>query len=460
MSIKYKIAFLFALLVTFILVIVSLSVYLFSVKERTDNFRTRLKNRALSTAKIYADIKGMNLSVLQKLDTSAVASLYDKSISIAGYNAQHEYMFSDKPGDSMYLGSKVIERTKIEDDYYFTYKNKKAVAVHYIDSDDNFIVAVAAVDIDGMEYLRQLKKNLFLTSVLAVIISFLTGLLFAKNLVWPIKRITAEVNLITSSNLSQRIKINKAHDELTRLAQTFNTLLDRLQDSFTIQRRFISNASHELSTPLTSVSAQLEVSMQKDRSVSEYKDVLYSVHEDIKDLQQLTKSLLDIAKTGFQGTIDLSEVRIDEVLLKVAADVQKLDPVYKVIVEFETLPDDESQLVVFGNSNLLYMALKNIVENGCKYSDNHQAHVSSSFADKMIIISVASKGDVIAESDIQNIFQPFFRAASVQHKQGFGLGLTLTKRILSLHKGTIAVVSSPEAGTTFTIQIPVTTIFS
>ncbi len=454
MSIKYKIALLFAVLVTIILTIVGLSVYFFSLKERENSFRTRLKNRAISTAKIYADIKGMNLSVLQKLDTSAVASLYDKSISIAGYRDEHEYMFADRPGDSMYLSSKVIERTKIGDEYFFTYKGKKAVAVHYTDSDNNFIVAVAASDIDGMEYLRQLKKNLLLASVLAVLLSFLTGLYFAKGLIRPIMRITGEVNHITSNNLSQRIKIHRANDELTRLAQTFNTLLDRLQESFTIQRRFISNASHELSTPLTSISAQLEVAMQKDRSAGEYRDVLQSVYEDIKDLQQLTRSLLEIAKTGSQGTIDLSEVRMDEVLLKVAAEVQKLDPAYKVTVEFEILPEEEDQLMVFGNTDLLYMAFKNIIENGCKYSDNFRAHVSASFADKKMIIKVASKGDVIAESDIQNIFQPFFRAASVQQKQGFGLGLTLTKRILSLHKGTIEVVSSPEDGTVFIIQLP------
>lgn len=455
MSIKYKIAVLFSLLVIFILTSLSISVYFFSAKEREDSFNTRLKNRALSTAKVFAGIKKNNISLLQKMDTAGVASLYEKSISIIGYNNNYEYIFSDKPGDSLYISSKVIERTKIEDEYYFTYNSKKAAAVHYTDLDNNFIVAVSALDIDGKEYLVQLKKAFLLTALLAVALSFFTGLVFAKRLIHPIIKITKQVNLITAHDLSQRIAINNTNDELTRLAETFNTLLDRLQDAFAIQRRFISNASHELSTPLTSISSQLEVAIQKNRSTDEYKDVLLSILEDIKEMQLLTRSLLDIAKIGSQGSIDLSEVRLDEILFKVISDVQKQNQGFKVTLVFETFPDNEKLITVFGNANLLYIALKNIIENGCKYSDNQQTDVSVSFSENNILISISSKGDIISESDIQNIFQPFFRSVSAQQKQGFGLGLTLTKRILSLHKGTIQVASNLDAGTIFTVQLPV-----
>lgn len=454
MSIKYKIALLFALLVTVILIILSVSVYFFSAKERNDTFRTRLKNRAISTARVYATIKDSNFSVLRRMDAAAVASLYDKSISIAGYNDAHDYMYSDKPGDSLYLSKTILERAKIENEYFSTYKNKKLIALQYVDSTSNFIVAVAASDSDGQGYLEQLKKILLVALALATGLSFLAGLVFAKNLVRPIKKITGEVNLITFNDLSQRIKINKARDELTTLAETFNHLLDRLQDSFAIQRRFISNASHELSTPLTSISSQLEVAMQKSRSSEEYSDLILSVFEDIKDLQQLTRSLLDIAKAGSQGSIDLSEVRLDEVFLKVISDVQKLNKDYNVLLNFEVFPEDEKLLTVFGNANLLYIAFKNIIENGCKYAANHQSDITALFDKTNIIIKVASHGDVIAESDIENIFQPFFRTGSAQGKPGFGLGLTLTKWILSLHKGVINVQSNPEKGTIFTIQLP------
>ncbi len=139
---------------------------------------------------------------------------------------------------------------------------------------------------------------------------------------------------ISSQNLSHRLEAGSGHDELHQLANTFNELLNRLQESFMIQRRFISNASHELSTPLTSISSQLEVTLHKDRDIEEYKQVMLSIREDVKQMQQLTKSLLEIAKTGSQGTIELVEVRIDEVMFKVMGDVQKISPDYKVELHF------------------------------------------------------------------------------------------------------------------------------
>ncbi|MGB4845358.1 MAG: HAMP domain-containing sensor histidine kinase [Ferruginibacter sp.] len=453
MSIKLKIAFLFAILVTIILTIASISVYLFSVKERESSFRNSLRNRALSTARVYAGIRDNNFSVLQRLDAAGVASLNNKSISISDLNGSRHYMFADTDGDSLVLTQRIIDNTRLKKEYFFSYGDKKAVAVYNTDSSKNFIVAVAASDIYSEEYLDQLKKILLIAMLSAAVLSFFTGLLFAVNLIRPIKRLTGEVNLITSNNLSQRIETKNTKDELDKLAQTFNELMDRLQDSFAIQRRFISNASHELSTPLTSISSQLEVALQKTRTAEEYDEVMKSVHEDVQELQHLTRSLLDIAKAGSQGSLDLAEVRLDEVLFKVVSDVQKQNKTYKANLNFETFPEDEKLLTTFGNSNLLYIAFKNIIENGCKYADNHQSAITVQFEELKIIVKVANKGDVITESDIQNIFQPFFRTDSAVSKPGFGLGLTLTRRILALHKGFISVESDIEKGTVFTIQL-------
>lgn len=453
MSIKFKIAFLFAILVTIILTIASISVYLFSVKEREASFKKSLRNRALSTARVYAGIKDSNYSVLQRLDLAGVASLKDKSITITRLNGSPDYMFSDSKADSLLLSEKIINKAQADSEYFFTYQDKKAVAIYHTDSSRDFIVAIAATDTNSLEYLDQLKRILLIAMLSAAVLSFFTGLLFAINLIRPIKKLTGEVNLISSNNLSQRIETKNTKDELDKLAQTFNELMDRLQDSFAIQRRFISNASHELSTPLTSISSQLEVALQRTRTTAEYEEVMQSVYEDIKELQHLTRSLLDIAKTGTQGSLDLTDVRLDEVLFKVVSDVQKQNKSFKANLNFETFPEDESLLTTFGNANLLYIAFKNIIDNGCKYADNHESTVNVQFTETKIIVEVANTGDIIAEADIQNIFQPFFRTDSAIQKPGFGLGLTLTRRILSLHKGSISVESDIAKGTVFTIGL-------
>lgn len=454
MSIKTKIALLFAILVTIILSVVSISVYLFSVQERELAFSKKIVNRAMSTAQVYAGIHNNDYSVLERIDLAAVASLHNRAIVITSADGDIRYSFAEDTGDSVFLDSKTIERIRTGPPHYFNYKDKKAVGIFFKNTDQPFIVVVAASDLNSLEYLGQLKKILLLAMLAAALLSFFTGHLFAINLIRPIKDFTGEVRLISTNNLSRRIETSNTKNELNTLAITFNELMDRLQDSFAIQRRFISNASHELSTPLTSISSQLEVALQKSRSEKEYQQTLQSVYEDIRDLQQLTKSLLDIAKTGSQGSIDLAAVRVDDVLFKVVADVQKQNNAFKAVIDFDNFPDEEKLLTTFGNANLLYIAFKNIIENGCKYADNNLSTVAVQFKQEHIIVKVANTGDVIAEADIHNIFQPFFRTNSAISKPGFGLGLTLTRRILLLHKGVITVESDLEIGTVFTIQLP------
>ena len=177
-------------------------------------------------------------------------------------------------------------------------------------------------------------------------------------------------------------------------------------------------------------------------------------------MQQLTKSLLEIAKTGTEGSIELNEVRIDEVLLKVTGDVQKISEEYEVELNFGEFPDDEKTFLVFGNSDLLYSSFRNIVENGCKFSPDHHAWVNLEFSNDHVIIQVKNVGNTITDKELGNIFQPFYRSAAASPIKGFGLGLALAKRIISLHKGTITVHSNDRQGTMFDIQLPSVKAFS
>ena len=214
----------------------------------------------------------------------------------------------------------------------------------------------------------------------------------------PIKKISGEVHEISSQNLSRRIALGRAKDELHELSSTFNDLLTRLQDSFETQRRFIANASHELSTPLTSISSQLEITLQNERSMEEYKDVLYSVYEDVRNLTELTRSLLEIAKaSGTTEGIELSLIRMDELLMRMPAELRKIDAKYTAELHFDMFPEDEKNLLVFGNADLLFSAIKNILVNACKYSEDHLAVVNLYFTANNINIKVSDSGPGIKE---------------------------------------------------------------
>jgi signal transduction histidine kinase len=288
------------------------------------------------------------------------------------------------------------------------------------------------------------------------LIAFTSGYFFSKILLRPIKKIADEVHSISAKNLAHRIKSGNAIDEWNYLTETLNDLLNRLQESFEVQRRFVSSVSHELNTPLTSISSQLDVSLQRERNADDYKAIISSVYQDVRQLSKLTQTLLEFATlSGSSGGIELNLVRIDEVLARLPAEMIKLEKGYSVKFTFTRLPEDETNMLVFGNEALLFTAIKNIVSNACKYSQNKLARIELTIEENDIIISVTDDGKGIPEHELQNIFQPFYRTEDSRSIIGFGIGLPLVSRIIKLHKGQITVRSVVNKGTSFFIQLPI-----
>jgi two-component system sensor histidine kinase ArlS len=460
MKIRYKIMLLFTLLVTAIIALLTGSVYYFAKLERVEVFDKRLRSRATYNSQLYSLMGDSAFTFLRRMDTANTVGTASRSIRVISGDGTVLYRF-DIPGvPPITVSNDLLQETLAKGTVFFNPGNLEAIALHRTVGKRDFIVVVAGHDDDGLERVETLNKILVISLVLGVCLTAFISFLFARQLLRPITQIIREVKEISSYDLSQRVRSGTGQDEMTQLGNTFNELLGRLQESFAIQRRFISNASHELSTPLTSVSSQVEVVLQKDRSAEEYKQVLFSVREDVQQMRLLTKSLLEIAKTGSQGGIELNEVRVDEVLMKVVSDVKKLNAEYSVELDFGEFPEDEKDFVVFGNSELLYIALKNIVENGCKYSTDKRSVVDLSFAWHKVYVQIVNQGAVIPPEEIQQIFQPFYRGSGTTNVRGFGLGLAMAQRIIALHKGAIHVSSDKASGTNFTIELPAIKIFN
>jgi len=451
---------LFTLLVTAIISLLTGSVYYFAKLERVEVFDKRLRSRAAYNAQLLTIMGDSAFVTLRRLDTANTVGTASRSIRVIADDGKVLYRFDMPNSPAFKVSPELLEQARTNGEVFFNVDTLEALAFHRVNPTRGFFVIVAGHDDDGLERVETLNKILLISVVLGVFLTALVSLLFARQLLRPITDIIREVKDISSYDLSQRVRAGTGSDEMSQLGNTFNDLLGRLQESFAIQRRFISNASHELSTPLTSVSSQVEVVLQKDRSADEYKQVLFSVREDVTQMRLLTKSLLEIAKTGSQGGIELNEVRVDEVLMKVVADVKKLNTEYGVELDFGEFPEDEKDFVVFGNSELLYIAIKNLVENGCKYSPDKRSAVDLSFAWHKIYVKVVNQGAVIPADEIPQIFQPFYRGPGTANVRGFGLGLALAQRIIALHKGTIFVTSDSANGTNFTIELPAIKIFN
>lgn len=298
--------------------------------------------------------------------------------------------------------------------------------------------------------------NLLIISILVAIITILgTAFWFSKKVLNPLKAITTSVNNISSENMHLRLDVTKNNDELSELAKTFNNMLNRLETAFETQKNFISNASHELNTPLTSIIGEADVTLSKIRKPEEYIEALNAILEEAEKLDKKTKALLFLAQTGYNGKVQkFDKVRMDQLLLDVKETVLKIKPKSLINLDFSLLPESPEKLKVKGNEQLLHLAFSNIVMNASKYSNNQEVKVSLGATQKEVVIIITDKGIGIPENEIQFIYDPFFRASNTKNFDGYGIGLPLTKNVIKIHEGEINITSIEGKGTIVTIKIP------
>jgi two-component system, OmpR family, sensor histidine kinase ArlS len=455
MPVRVRITLLFSVLVFVILGLVCSGIYYFSYEARINNIKTRLTNRAITTGRLLSQQEIFDRQLVQRIDSSTTLSFKNISVQVYNYLNKRVYAYNDVLGDTLVVTPQILNNARVKGKLYFKQDQREVVAYHYVDNNSRLVLIVAGEDIQGKENLKNLSQILLLSLLFGNIFVLISGYFFSKGLLLPIKNISKDVAEISAQNLTRRIELGKSRDEWYQLSETLNELLNRLQDSFDMQRRFISNASHELSTPLTAILSQLEVNLKRERSAQEYRNLLESIYQDVQHLAKLTQTLLEFAKaSGNIGGLEIDLVRVDEIILGLPSEVAKINAAYSVKIEFDQLPEEEESLLVFGNEPLLSTAIRNVVINACKYSTDHQAFIRLRVSKQAISVSVEDTGKGIESSEIDKIFQPFYRIADTRGEGGFGLGLSLANRIIKIHKGSINVSSQVGKGTTFQILLP------
>ena len=453
MPVRLRITLLFSITVCCILVAVCLTVHYTAYSSRLNFIKTRLLNRASYTNGLLSQGEVFSSGLIARLDTSVTGLVRSKEVRVYDRHNALIYSYTDIPSDPLATDSLFLRRVRKDGTIFFNHGSKEVIAIYYPSS--QLVVISATRDEPGKKYLAQLKTILCLSLVGGILISFAAGYFISGRLLRPVKQIADEVNEISAKSLTRRIRTGRSRDEWSYLSETLNQLLNRLQRSFEVQRRFIANASHELCTPLTSISNQLEVSLQRHRDPDHYRGVISSTLQDVNRLSRLTQALLELARaSGSPGGLDIEQVRIDEVLLQLPAEVSKLNGAWSVQLNFGQMPDEEEQLLVFGNAELLFTAIANIVINACKYSTDQQATIGLEVLPGDIKIKVTDHGPGIPPAELENIFLPFYRTAHAGAKKGFGLGLSLASHIIQLHNGQIRAHSDIRHGSVFTIVLP------
>ncbi|MFC5412088.1 sensor histidine kinase [Larkinella bovis] len=326
--------------------------------------------------------------------------------------------------------------------------------VRYDTASEQYVVLASAENLYGDQFLRQMLGVLIgLFGAIVGVVAF-SGWLYAGEALRPMQRIEQYLNHIFPNTRSERLPVSTENDEISRLSTTLNRLLDRIDESFRLQRMFVANVSHELKNPLTQISSQLEVALLNPRESAVYEETIRSVLDDVTELSILTRELLQLSQVNQASPVDLltDSVRLDEVIWDIREEVSRLGPGYDVSVHFEELPDDFNQLTVPGNTALLRTALKNLTENACKFSNDGKALIQVHFNDNSVLVSVQNNGKPIPAADLPYVFEPFYRGRQTAETRGYGVGLSLVEQIIRLHQGKISVTSGEGQPTVFRLE--------
>ena len=283
-----------------------------------------------------------------------------------------------------------------------------------------------------------------------IIIILLCGYLAARGIVRPIKKIEETTTSITDGdNLSLRIPDTGSNDELSALSSNFNKMLDRLETSFEMEKRFASDASHELRTPVSVILAQTEFSLEKEREPADYIESLEVIKRQGRRMHQLIGNMLSY--TRLEQRIDnypFESLNFSRLVSDLCSDMMPL-MINDITIEHDVEPD----IMLNGNSELLARMLQNLLENAYKYGKKGGHTKVKLVKDKdKIKLSVEDDGIGIANDQLNLIFDRFFRASNKSGITGSGLGLSIVKKIVDMHKGVIEVTSKEGSGTTFTIS--------
>jgi heavy metal sensor kinase len=303
--------------------------------------------------------------------------------------------------------------------------------------------------------LRELTTDLWLSVPILLVLGSLGGFWLSSRALRPVDKLTEDARAITASDLSRRLEVPDARDELRRLSETLNLMLDRIESSFQQVRRFTADASHELRAPVTLIHAAAEFSLRRERSSEELSESMRRILREAERTARLIDDLLVLARSDADPTaVPLQPMDLAHILGEVAEQAAALGATRGIAVTSSQAP---APLPVNGDEGSLRRLLLILLDNAIKYTPpGGRVTLDARSEAREVVVSVADTGAGIAEEDLPRVFERFWRADKARSREsgGAGLGLSIAKEIADRHGARLTVSSRLGQGSTFTLVLP------
>lgn len=367
-------------------------------------------------------------------------SLFDESREIT-------YSTSKNPNDDFFKNADAPKTINIDSSEFLVINSK-------IQSNTQTIYIQILKELSKEHaYLATAFMILLVLTLLAILVTIVIGSKTSKKMLIPVDTMTKTVKNITIKNLDTRLDVSGSKDELKDLALTFNEMFDRLQKSYEQQNQFVSDASHELRTPISVIQGYANLLNRwgkDDREVLE--ESITAIASEAENMKDLVEKLLFLARSDKDTQkVEKTSFELSELIEEIVKETRLIDSKHVI------LNDINKKQTIFADKKLLKQSIRIFMDNAVKYTQEGGAITLNSYFKKGFhIIEIKDTGKGIPKDDLPYIFNRFYRADKARTKEtgGTGLGLSIAKWIISKHKGVINVKSAINIGTTFTIYIP------
>ena len=452
-SLKRKIALNLSVAFSLLFGIVMTTIYVSFNSFRREEFKDRFVKRLDFTTNFISQSDGFKEKGASAFSENADNILFDENIII--FDSQKQLLYSTVKDQNILWDKSLLEKLDLQKTIYTENTKPETYAVLRTIHGKNYYIITSAVDTAGQSKLAYLKYLLIFSYLLSIALIWFFCYYIIGRFLKPLEQLKKEISEVTAHKLTTQIPVKASTDEIGVLAESFNTMIVRLNDAFQSQKDFTASASHEIRTPLTRMAFQLENLKKSEQHSPKTLSVLTQISKEVFQLSDLTNSLLVLTKFDKENIQTIyEEVRIDEVIFDAYKKVEKNFPNLKMDFQISDRSVESAQLTIQGVKSLLEIVFINLFKNAAIYTDNDFVNVTIEESLDTLKVNVLSFGSTISAEEQKRLFDPFMRGSNSQKTSGSGLGLKIVKRILEYHKATITYQSASTNQNIFTIVFP------
>ena len=458
LTIKAKLILAYTAVFGAMLVVFALLVYQSSRDAETAKLDAHLESQA---ERLQSEIEEQQdegvfpvMKDLTSIRTEGLVDFHFRVLDSTGVAVVGDTVLASLPGG---LHSYAVQGSPRAEDIILDGKGFRAL-VFPADINENvlYVLHVVASKADVDATLRHLRLLFVIVIPAVLLLTTLAAYFITRTAFRPITTMIETSRTISAENLESRLQLPKVNDEIRQLGETLNTMMERINKAFNLQRQFMADASHEFRTPLTVMCSELEFA-QKRTSDEQARESIGTALVEIDRLAKMTEGMLMLSRSdSSQLTLYRHAIRLDELLID---SIQLLKPLcIQKQIDLQVHVDDAVE--INGDRDKLKSAIINLLDNAIKYSKPcgviRVALCIDDHSPSSVRIGIEDNGPGIASSDLPHVFERFYRSATSRaESSGSGLGLAIVDQVVKMHGGRVDVQSAIGKGSTFTMELPI-----